>query len=217
MYGILTDKIIAASVEAGTIKITPYDPRQLNPASYDVTLGDEVRVYRRWVSYDEHYDVRPEFGMSTADITGKPRDGSDFVANSGMVLDVKDEPETVLFKIDPERGWILRPGIGYLMCTRERIWTRKYVPILDGKSSIARLFMQIHCTAGFGDPNFDGNYTLEVIVQHPLKVYPGMRIGQIRFHTMHGEVEKAYDKVGHYRGEAATGAVGSQAWRQFTR
>jgi dCTP deaminase len=206
MHGILTDKIILAAIEAGTIKIDPFNHQQLNPVSYDVTLGDQVTLYRRWVLYSEG-------GASTPD----GRYGHAVYPRGDSVLDAKEEPETVSFQIDPEKGWLLRPGIGYLMHTRERIWTERYVPILDGKSSIGRLFIQIHATAGFGDPGFDGQYTLEVIAQHPVRVYPGMRIGQIRFHTMHGEVSKTYDKVGHYTGKAAQGAVGSQAWRQFKK
>jgi dCTP deaminase len=101
------------------------------------------------------------------------------------------------------------------MHTRERIWTEKFVPIVDGKSSIGRLFIQIHATAGYGDPGYDGEYTLEVIVQHPVRVYAGMRIGQIRFHTLEGEVEKTYKVTGSYKDEAAQGAVASKAWRQF--
>lgn len=217
MPGILSDSAISSAVERGDIRIDPFTSAHINPASYDLTLGDEVTVYKHWVGYNENYDVRPKFGISIADVTGKPRDGSDMFAVRDTVLDVRKEPETVSFKIDPNQGWILKPGIGYLMHTRERIWTEKYVPIVDGKSSIGRLFVQIHATAGYGDPGFDGQYTLEVIVQHPIRVYPGMRIGQIRFHTLEGELSKTYKATGNYKGEHAKGAVGSQAWRQFKK
>ena len=204
MQGILTDKSIRAAVDAGTIRITPFKSEHINPASVDLTLGDDVVVYKRWVETYRN-ECQPN-----------PQDGSKFRPLGGD-LDVKEEPEVERFKIDPKRGWLLRPGIGYLMCTRERVWTDRYVPIVDGKSSIGRLFMLVHYTAGFGEAYFDGQYTLEVSVLHPLRVYPGMRIAQIRFHTMHGEAEteNTYDKVGHYTGNAAVGAVGSQAWRQF--
>jgi dCTP deaminase len=107
----------------------------------------------------------------------------------------------------------LEPNVGYLMHTIERVHTKKYVPVLDGKSSIGRLFMKVHETAGYGDAGFDGQYTLEVTVVHPLRVYPGMRIAQMRFHTILGEVQKLY--AGNYTGEAAKGPVPSRAWRQF--
>jgi len=214
--GILADSSIASAVKAGNIQIDPYNEAQLNPTSYDLTLGSEVRVYKRWVAYDEYYSSPGPLGLGAAanQATGnKPRDGSDFIANNSFVLDTKQEPETVAFKIDPEVGWVLKPGIGYLMHTRERIWTQKYVPIVDGKSSIGRLFLLIHFTAGYGDPNFNGQYTLEVSALHPVRVYPGMRIGQIRFHTIEGELAKPYN--GNYVGATAQGAVASRAWRQF--
>lgn len=221
MPGILSDSAISSAVSAGDILINPFDEAQLNPTSYDLTLGDQVTVYKRWVAYDEYYSTpRPNPagipGLSVENITGRPRDGSDLIANNSNVLDVKKEPETVSFKINPEIGWVLKPGIGYLMHTRETIWTRKFVPIVDGKSSIGRLFVLIHFTAGFGDPGFDGQYTLEVSALHPVKVYPGMRIGQIRFHTIEGELAMAYDKrESNYKGVLAKGAVASRAWKQF--
>ena len=202
---ILTGKSIRDAVVNGSIRITPYDPKHINPASMDLTLGNEVVIYKRWV---ETY--RNECQQS-------PQDGSRFMpyGNTHAPADIKEEQETEKFTIDPDKGWELKPEIGYLMCTRERIWTDKYVPIVDGKSSIGRLFMLVHWTAGFGDPGFDGQYTLEVSVMHPLRVYPGMRIAQIRFHAMQGDVMKTYDQVGSYVGEAAVGAVASKAWKQF--
>jgi len=204
MTGILTDYRIRTAVNAGDIVIDPFRPEHVNPTSYDLTLGDGVTVYTNWVGYNTE---GPPSG-------GRPRDGSDFFPLD-TVLDVRREPETVSFQIDPKAGWLLKPGIGYLMHTVERVSTKVYVPILDGKSSIGRLFLQVHATAGYGDPGFDGQFTLEVIVQHPIRVYPGMRICQIRFQDMNGWVERTYDKTGHYTGEAAQGAVPSQAWRQF--
>lgn len=215
--GILPDHVIRDAVATGDIVIDPFDAANLNPVSYDLTLGDEVTVYKRWVAYDPEYDVRPlPYTLSMADVTGKPRDGSDIHPwREGRWLDVKDEPETVTFKIHPEAGWYLKPGIGYLMHTHERVFTKRYVPVLDGKSSIGRLFVQVHITAGFGDPNFNGQYTLEVVVTHPIRVYAGMKIAQMRFHTIAGEVEKPYD--GNYTGEGARGAVPSRAFRQFRK
>jgi dCTP deaminase len=199
MPSILTDKIIAASVESGAIEISPYNPAQLNPTSYDLTLGNEVAVYEDWVE--------------TWDVTEDGRR----LRSRNTPLDVKHVLRTKKFKIDSNLGWLLLPEIGYLMHTAERITTKKYVPVLDGKSSLGRLFVQIHATAGFGDVGYNGQYTLEVIVQHPIRVYPGMRIGQIRFHTLHGEVQHDYSETGHYKGAASMGAVASQAWKQFLK
>lgn len=123
MTGILTDYRIRTAVNAGDIVIDPFRPEHVNPTSYDLTLGDGVTVYTNWVGYNTE---GPPSG-------GRPRDGSDFFPLD-TVLDVRREPETVSFRIDPERGWLLKPGIGYLMHTAERVSTKVYVPILDGKA-----------------------------------------------------------------------------------
>jgi dCTP deaminase len=199
--GILSDSAIKMALEQGTIKIDPFTVEQLNPVSYDLTLGDEVLVYK--------HVVTEGFPFQACE------DGNDLRPADFHLIDVRKEPEVIRRKMTPEKGWLLKPGVGYLMHTRERVYTRDFVPIVDGKSSIGRLFIQIHFTAGFGDPNFDGQYTLEVSALHPVRVFPGMRIGQIRFHTIDGAVEKLY--AGNYTGEHARGAVASQAWRQFKK
>lgn len=194
---ILAGTRIEEEVQAGRIRIDPFNPKQVNPASYDVTLGNQVKVYRSWVD-------------NCGDDLHRPREHADgrhlFAKDS--VLDTKSKMETLDFEIDSETGWVLKPKIGYLMHTKERIWSDSYVPVLDGKSSIGRLFIKIHETAGFGDPGFDGQYTLEVTSMHQVRVYPGMRIGQIRFHKLDGE-PVLYSKIGHYRGDSASGAVAS--------
>ncbi len=219
-YGILPDRQIRAAVTRGDIEIDPFNPAHVNPASYDLTLGDEVMIYKRWVGYDENYDSRGPSGLETsrADVIG-PRDGSDlYRPHTDLVLDSREEPNTAKFKIHPEAGWILKPGIGYLMHTAERVHTKRYVPVLDGKSSIGRLFIVVHVTAGYGDPGFNGQYTLEVTVTHPVKVYPGMKIAQMRFHTIAGPdapLDRIYD--GNYTGTDARGPVASKAFRQFKK
>jgi dCTP deaminase len=190
--GILADSEIRRAIASGDIEIDPFNPEHVNPVSVDLTLGDEVLVYTRWVS-----------GIGNGNHIAHPD-----------VMDVHEEPKTTKFKIDAG-GLILHPGIGYLMHTRERVLTRKYEPVLDGKSSIGRLFVFVHVTAGFGDPNFDGQYTLEVVALHPVRIYAGMRIAQMRFHTIVGAVEKPYQ--GNYTGENARGPVASKAWKQFLK
>jgi dCTP deaminase len=111
-------------------------------------------------------------------------------------------------------GMIFLPGMGYLLHTAERVGSRKYVPVLDGKSSLGRLFVQIHMTAGFGDPGYFGQWTLEVVVTYPVRLYPGMPIAQMRFHEVVGEV-KLYE--GNYQGEDAEGPVASRSWRQVEK
>ncbi len=188
--GILSDRAIVAAITQGDIVIDPFQRKHLNTASYDLTLGDEIAVYRRWVA--------------------ETVDG--FLLPKGDTLDVKEEPQVERIKIKPI-GRLLHPGVGYLMHTVERVHTKKFVPVLDGKSSLGRLFVQVHATAGYGDPGFDGQYTLEVTVTHPIHLYAGMRIAQIRFHTLVGDPLKTYD--GNYTGDAAKGPVPSRAWRMF--
>lgn len=188
--GILTGDDIRLWQREGGVVIDPFVDGQVNPASYDLTLGDEVCVYERWVRCEPGALMRPKH----------------------LVLDVREEPEVTRMTIGPE-GLVLEPSIGYLMHTVERVHTKRFVPVLDGKSSLGRLFMQVHATAGYGDPGFDGQYTLEVTVQHPLRVYAGMRVAQIRFHTTLGIPRQLYD--GKYKGEASRGAVPSRAWKQF--
>lgn len=211
MHGVLSGRTIQEEVDAGKIKIEPFNPANVNPASYDLTLGNQVAVYAGWVECFR-------FGYEpTGPVTG-PRsdricDGRHF-RPLDKIMDVREKPEIQSFTIDAEVGWVLRPGIGYLMHTNERVSTNHYVPVVDGKSSIGRLFAMIHVTAGYGDPGFDGQYTLEVAVTHQLRVFPGMRIGQMRFHTIVGEPD-LYGKNGHYTGAFADGPVPSRAYTQF--
>lgn len=115
------------------------------------------------------------------------------------------------YQID-EEGLVLFPGRAYLMHTEEVVHSSHFVSILDGKSSIGRLFISVHETAGYIDPGFKGQITLEVSVTHPVRVYAGMRFCQIRYHTIHGVID-LYD--GHYKNETALGPVPSMAHKQM--
>lgn len=227
--GILTGLEILEQCRAGRITIagqdgdTKLDGMRINSNSYDLTLGNRVAVYSdvmelrtcsllgmRKGMYDRRdleipADVR-------ADTVG--RRGVNLFLDTEQVLDSKKKLNVWEFEIDPDQGWLLKPGIGYLMHTVERISTMYYVPVLDGKSSIGRLFLTVHVTAGYGDTGFDGQYTLEVVAQYPTIVYPGMRFGQMRFHTLKGEVTD-YKMRGNYTGEASMGPVPSMAYKQF--
>jgi dCTP deaminase len=99
------------------------------------------------------------------------------------VLDVRKKPQTVDMII-PEEGLILKPGILYLASTVEFTKTLKHVPILHGKSSLARLGLYIHITAGYGDVGFAGHWTLELCCVQPIKIYAGMKIAQICYHDI---------------------------------
>lgn len=91
--------------------------------------------------------------------------------------------------IIPESGYWLKPNTLYLAKTVERTTTSNLVPMLEGRSSVGRLGLSIHVTAGFGDVGFDGFWTLELWCLHPLKIYPYVEIGQIYYHTIEGEYD----------------------------
>ncbi|AXR59931.1 dCTP deaminase [Leptospira mayottensis] len=91
-------------------------------------------------------------------------------------------------QIIPESGLLLKPGILYLGRTLEFTETHNLVPMLEGRSSIGRLGMLVHVTAGFGDVGFKGFWTLEISVIQPLIVYPGVEVCQIFYHTLEGQI-----------------------------
>jgi dCTP deaminase len=99
------------------------------------------------------------------------------------VLDVRKK-NAYAPMIIPEEGMILKPNILYLASTVEYTETLRHVPLLHGKSSLARLGLYIHVCAGFGDVGFRGHWTLELAVIQPVKIYPGMKIAQICYHDI---------------------------------
>ena len=118
----------------------------------------------------------------------------------GEELDAAVEPSFTSFEI-PEEGLRLRPGQLYLMSTEEVVKTSKYVPLLEGRSSVARLGISVHESAGFGDAGFHGTWTLEVRVAMPVRIYAGMRFCQVYFLTT--DVMSAEDLYqGKYNGQA---------------
>lgn len=212
---ILSGPAITDCVEAGDIVIDPFNEKNINPASVDLRLGDEVSVYEHWVdcsSVDHHRHIVE--GLEVPSLVHF--DGHGLVGQGYMsyVQDIKKPAPTRKFKMDKGQGWVLKPGILYLMHTVERVHTERFVPVLDGKSSIGRLGITIHLTAGFGDPGYDGQYTLEVTAAHCIRVYPGMRFCQMRFHHLDGRLLN-YKDTGHYQHDQATGPVASLAHTQF--
>jgi dCTP deaminase len=231
--GVLTGPQICAEVENGAIVIDPWEPGkviedperwddhpQVNSASYDLSLGNKVAVYKN-VTYFIQGGVHAHFYRTGKFLTDPSFDPTAYANVDKMlqrdpegVLDTRKKNDVWEFTIDPERGWLLRPGIGYLMHTHERVLTDRYVPIIDGKSSIGRLFVTAHVTAGYGDAGFNGQYTLEVLATYPTIVYPGMRFCQMRFMTHVGR-PRDYKTKGHYVGAASMGPVPSMSWKQF--
>ena len=92
--------------------------------------------------------------------------------------------------IIPKKGFILEPNKLYLGRTVEYTKTKNLVPMLEGRSSVGRLGMFVHVTAGFGDAGFEGFWTLEIFCVQPVKIYPNVEICQIYYHNIEGEYEK---------------------------
>lgn len=103
-------------------------------------------------------------------------------------LDMKSQ-NTASPLIIPKDGLLLEPGKLYLGRTVEYTETNKYVPMLEGRSSIGRLGLFIHITAGFGDVGFSGYWTLEIFCVQPIVIYPNVEICQIFYHSIEGEYE----------------------------
>ncbi len=173
---ILSDRDIRAAIEAGRIVIDPFTPEAIQPSSVDLHVDRRFRVFRN---------------------------------NRYPFIDVRtDQPDlTELVEIDAEQPFILHPGEFVLGSTLERVaLPDDLVARLEGKSSLGRLGLLIHSTAGYVDPGWDGNLTLELsnVANLPITLYSGMKIGQISFQRMSSPVEVAYgdDRIGSkYRGQ----------------
>lgn len=130
-------------------------------------------------------------------------------------LDCKKYNE-VEYTTMPECGFMLYPNRLYLGSSVEYTETHGFVPILEGKSSLARLGMCIHLTAGKGDEGFCNHWTLEITVIKPLIVYPNMPIGQLIYFALDGEVRNSYkNKVGAKYNEVTRLPMESQMYKNF--
>lgn len=105
------------------------------------------------------------------------------------VLDMKERNSVKKITI-PEEGLLIEPGRLYLGRTLEFTETHEFVPMLEGRSSVGRLGLSIHVTAGFGDVGFCGYWTLEIHAIQPIKIYPFVEICQIYYHTIDGDYER---------------------------
>lgn len=104
------------------------------------------------------------------------------------VLDMQ-KPNSYHKIVIPEEGFVLQPGRLYLGRTLEHTETTEFVPMLEGRSSIGRLGICIHVTAGFGDIGFRGYWTLELFCIEPVRIYPFVEICQIYYHTIQGDYD----------------------------
>ena len=173
---VLSDRSIRQEVEDGRIVIDPYDERLVQPSSVDVRVDRRFRVFRN--SRYPYIDVRRQMEELTEPVA-----------------------------IEGDEPFILHPGEFVLGQTLERVsLPDDLVARLEGKSSLGRLGLLIHSTAGFVDPGFSGNITLELsnVANLPITIYHGMPIGQISFMRMDQPVEHPYgsgEKASKYQGQ----------------
>ncbi|MDH4469303.1 MAG: dCTP deaminase [Bacteriovoracaceae bacterium] len=131
--------------------------------------------------------------------------GSMLATYEDDIIDAKLHNKIKNFLI-PAEGFVLLPGEFYLGVTQEYTETHAHVPFLEGKSSVGRLGIDIHATAGKGDVGFCNHWTLEISVKKPVRVYAGMPIGQLIFFSLEGEVNIPYSQkknakyMGRYAG-----------------
>jgi len=173
---VLSDRDIRREIEAGRVVVDPYEPSAVQPSSIDIHLDRRFRVFRN--SRYPFIDVR----LEQADLTE-------------------------LVEIGAEEPFILHPSEFVLGSTLERVaLPDDLVARLDGKSSLGRLGLLIHSTAGFVDPGWDGNLTLELsnVANLPITLFWGMKVGQISFQRLSSPVEHAYGSAvvgSKYRGQ----------------
>jgi len=131
------------------------------------------------------------------------------------ILDAKHHNKVHHFRI-PKEGLILVPSKLYLGVTEEYTETHRHVPFLEGKSSIGRLGIDIHATAGKGDIGFCNTWTLEISVRQPVRIYAGMPIGQLIYFVVDGEVATPYNRKKSAKYNKRTvKPVESMMWKNF--
>lgn len=121
------------------------------------------------------------------------------VYDNNAVLDLKTCNNYFKEITIPSEGFILLPNTLYIGATKEVISSDKFISSIDGRSSIGRLGIQIHLTAGFGDIGFHGTYTLEITVVQPVRIYPDFQVAQVYFEKPDGKVDFLYK--GRYQGQ----------------
>jgi dCTP deaminase len=187
---LLSDRDIKAQLDSGRVGLDPYDPGMVQPSSIDVRLDKYFRLF------DNH--------------------------KYPFIDPAEDQPElTHLVETEPGNPFILHPGEFVLASTYEQITLPDDIAArLEGKSSLGRLGLLTHSTAGFVDPGFSGHVTLELanVATLPIKLYPGMKIGQFCFFRLSSPSEHPYgsEKYGsRYQGQR--GPTPSRSFQNFHR
>jgi len=187
---LLSDRDISAELSAGRIALSPSEPEMVQPSSVDVRLDRYFRLF------DNH--------------------------KYAVIDPAEDQPElTRLIEVDPEEGFILHPGEFALASTYEQVGLPDDIAArLEGKSSLGRLGLLTHSTAGFIDPGFEGHVTLELsnVATLPIRLWPGMKIGQLCFFRLTSPAERPYGAGATYsRYLGQRGPTASRSFQNFHR
>jgi dCTP deaminase len=187
---LLSDRDIRTELQTGRVVLDPSDPAMIQPSSVDVRLDRYFRLF------DNH--KYPVIDPST------------------------DQPDlTRLVEVDPSEPFMLHPGEFVLGSTYERVTLPDDVAArLEGKSSLGRLGLLTHSTAGFIDPGFTGHVTLELsnVATLPITLWPGMKIGQLCFFRLSSPAQFPYGSAQYgsrYQGQR--GPTPSRSWQNFHR
>jgi len=187
---LLSDRDITAQLDAGRIGLDPFDPGLLQPSSVDVRMDRYFRLF------DNH--------------------------KYPFIDPAQEQPElTRLVEVDAEEPFILHPGEFVLAATLEQVTLPDDIAArVEGKSSLGRLGLLTHATAGFIDPGFTGHVTLELsnVATLPITLWPGMRIGQLCFFQLSSPAEHPYGSAqrgSHYQGQR--GPTASRSFENFRR
>ena len=185
---IFSDRSIREALVEGRIEIEPYERSHVQPSSVDLRVASSFRVFANHL----YPYINPRR---------------------------RQENLTSLHEVAPDDHFILHPGEFALGATLERVRLGDdVVARLEGKSSLGRLGLMIHSTAGFVDPGFNGHLTLELsnVAQLPIAIYPGMRIGQISFYQMSTPADNPYgSEVTGSKYQGQTGPTDSRSHRDF--
>lgn len=185
---LLSDRDIRAELESGRVGLDPLDMGMIQPSSIDVRLDKYFRLF------DNH--------------------------KYPFIDPAEEQPDlTRAVEVSPDEPFILHPGEFVLGSTFELVTLPNDIAArLEGKSSLGRLGLLTHSTAGFVDPGFSGHVTLELsnVATLPIKLWPGMKIGQLCFFRLTSESENPYgsEKYGsRYQGQR--GPTASRSWKNF--
>ena len=187
---LLSDRDLRAQIDGGRVRLDPYDVSLIQPSSIDVRLDKYFRLF------DNH--------------------------KYALIDPAQDQPDlTHLVEVDAEEGFVLHPGEFVLGSTYEQVTLPDDIAArVEGKSSLGRLGLLTHATAGFVDPGFSGHVTLELsnVATLPIRLWPGMKIGQLCFFQLSSPAEHPYGSAkygSHYQNQR--GPTASRSFQNFQR